>query len=368
MAADLIPFGKYKGQPAEALASDREYCAWLLAQAWFVQRYPQVHTLVINNFGEPSETPEHNALQIRLLDETFRAQCTEVALRFFCPERQWTHERFEGGKQHTMVLSTPYFAPPSAPDFEYAGIDALWAVQPWHITHVTHEDPPARFPERHQSYWDRDMHRYHRRRIAVECKPLIGDDYPAILRFLKNLPSKEFAGVSRVVLAGDVQSRTVPLAAIKQFFALSHILLVLVDEVEQVGEVPMLRESPPALDAHDLYVRTPGKRCARCLDVEGRQAPYVTPLTPQRFWEVFQPRAWNEQAWDSPLRLALSLHRCRLIALRDSVVHIGFLEMTGEDLSRVPIPCIDTLRQTLDNLMGPHMEFVLEGLKPEEGA
>jgi uncharacterized protein (DUF3820 family) len=32
MAPNLVPFGKYKGQPVEVLAQDREYCDWLDAQ------------------------------------------------------------------------------------------------------------------------------------------------------------------------------------------------------------------------------------------------------------------------------------------------------------------------------------------------
>jgi hypothetical protein len=123
MAGEVIPFGKYKGQPLDVLTADRDYCDWLMEQAWFVQRYPHIHTVVINNFGEPTETPEHNALQIRLLDDTFRAQCTEVALRFFDPGRQWTHTVATWNGHTTMSLTTPYFAPPNAPDFEVAGID-----------------------------------------------------------------------------------------------------------------------------------------------------------------------------------------------------------------------------------------------------
>ena len=32
---NVIPFGKYKGRPVEALAQDREYSDWLTGQAWF---------------------------------------------------------------------------------------------------------------------------------------------------------------------------------------------------------------------------------------------------------------------------------------------------------------------------------------------
>jgi hypothetical protein len=39
MSADLIPFGKYKGQPLEAIQSDKQYIDWLLAWGWFKEKY-----------------------------------------------------------------------------------------------------------------------------------------------------------------------------------------------------------------------------------------------------------------------------------------------------------------------------------------
>ena len=217
MPGDVVPFGKYKGQPVEVLAADRDYCDWLLAQGWFVERYPQVHTLVINNFGEPTETPEHNALQIRLLDDTFRAKCTEVALRFFDQERAWTHSVEQWDDYSQMRLTTPYLSPPPAPQFEVGGMDALWHVHLWQILHTCGQAHPTTLPDRHQSVWEkRPYFHYEQRRIAVECKPLIGDDYPAILRFLKQWRRQAHGVPHLLVLAGDERSQTVPLDQIKK--------------------------------------------------------------------------------------------------------------------------------------------------------
>ena len=57
----IIPFGKYKGQSIEVLRNDPEYVQWMTTQDWFRERFAWFHTLIINNFGEASETPEHNA-------------------------------------------------------------------------------------------------------------------------------------------------------------------------------------------------------------------------------------------------------------------------------------------------------------------
>jgi hypothetical protein len=75
----IVPFGKYRGQPVEALAADRQYFEWLCGQAWFRERYQNIHTLIVNNFAEPNETPEHNRLQMRFLDDEFCADIVQAA-------------------------------------------------------------------------------------------------------------------------------------------------------------------------------------------------------------------------------------------------------------------------------------------------
>ena len=50
-ASNLIPIGKYKGQPLEVLASDPNYADWLVKQAGMGDRYPQLVQFIVNNFG-----------------------------------------------------------------------------------------------------------------------------------------------------------------------------------------------------------------------------------------------------------------------------------------------------------------------------
>ena len=53
----MIPFGKYKGQPVDVLAADRDYAEWLQQQDWFRERYQvSLYTIIINNFGEPDDS------------------------------------------------------------------------------------------------------------------------------------------------------------------------------------------------------------------------------------------------------------------------------------------------------------------------
>jgi hypothetical protein len=82
---EVVPFGTYKGQPVEALASDRQYCDWLAGQPWFRERFQNIYTVVVNNFAELSETPEHIALQALFLDDGFCERFIRGAR--FC--KQW---------------------------------------------------------------------------------------------------------------------------------------------------------------------------------------------------------------------------------------------------------------------------------------
>ena len=87
----LVPFGKYRGEPIEKLELDREYCQWLLAQTWLEAKYPEVHTLIINNFGEPEDTPEHNRMQANSRVSFIReSEITEAqAAGFMAEEKGW---------------------------------------------------------------------------------------------------------------------------------------------------------------------------------------------------------------------------------------------------------------------------------------
>jgi hypothetical protein len=393
----VVPFGKYKGQPVEVIAEDRQYCDWLLAQAWFIQRYPQLHTLVINNFGEPSETPEHNALQIRCLEDRFRLQVTARAFAFF---HSPLVETVCQGPNGPYYANTPYLATLSAPTFEEAGVDVTWTVRSWDVSHETTSTLSATsLSERYEAartqcraqlntfvedgrlraalatkraqllqdlhverrrlegpnhtfgsfshpviqdlgFLERDdcldtllaalrvmslsshdgrllcshrslrdvgstktnelyfygqqlcqdfgstiatdlLHLYTYRdyfqmevtihthtwqcqrsddRVSIECKPLLGDDYPAVLRQMKNLPGQPG---HLVLLVGAVHSQAVPLDAIRQFFALSKICLLLVDEVEQTEPARLWAKDdlPPA---HEAYTEFNPSPCGEC--------------------------------------------------------------------------------------------------------
>lgn len=142
--SDVVPFGKYKGKPVEALAQDRQYVEWLTAQPWFKDRYQTIYNVIVNNFQEPSETPEHNALQVLFLDAAFR----ERFLAFVC------------GK---LVLKTKA-------TFESNGFDAVLE---------------GREPYEYKNDKGEIVHTTCSVVCHVEIKPYVSDDYPAVLRQIK---------------------------------------------------------------------------------------------------------------------------------------------------------------------------------------
>jgi uncharacterized protein (DUF3820 family) len=71
-APKIIPFGKYRGRLLdEVLADDPAYLQWLAGQDWFRAKFNILHQVIINRGAEPEETPDHNAMQVKFLDDDF---------------------------------------------------------------------------------------------------------------------------------------------------------------------------------------------------------------------------------------------------------------------------------------------------------
>jgi hypothetical protein len=176
MLTEIVPFGKYKGQPIETLQQDRAYCDWLVGQDWLQTRFPELRTIIINNFWEPDETPEHNALQAMFLDNRI-ALALIVA---FYPEdsSQWRRDNVRV-------------------EFEYRGIDVI-------INGC----------------------------IGIELKPTLGDDYPAVMR---KMNSRRITDKNALVI-GAYTGIGATLDQVRRMFAASGIRVLMVSEIEAMVE------------------------------------------------------------------------------------------------------------------------------------
>jgi hypothetical protein len=196
---NIVPFGKYKGHPVEVLAADHAYCDWLVAQAWFRERYGNFYTLIVNNFAEPSETPEHNALQARFLDGQLCRKLFRAVI---------------DSADKDIKIST---------DFEVHGWDVLIR---------------AGFPDgSHKYILDRNFY--------IEIKPSLGDDYPAILRQMKANWRHTSEGWGRygVLVFDQFTAAGASLDQVRAIFAAAGFRVLALGEIEHVSRCPDVSRS-----------------------------------------------------------------------------------------------------------------------------
>jgi hypothetical protein len=151
MTNQIVPFGKYKDKAIEVLQSDRHYLDWLLAQSWFKDRYSDLFTIVINNFQEPTDTPEHNAMHVKFLSDDYVYSLLAPVAGFSRPGR---------------VVSKL---------FEFQGWDVFVG-----ISNRTRDEFDELLKKNDVS-WKGVI----TAGIFVEIKPSVSDDFPAILRQIK---------------------------------------------------------------------------------------------------------------------------------------------------------------------------------------
>ena len=147
--SDLVPFGKHKGKPLNALLDDREYLDWVLEQPWFRQKYGNIYQIVINNGQEPSETPEHNLMQAQYLNKQYAYSVIHPVLLKCAP----------GQSEYRL----------SAIDFEPEGGGDVGIIASW---------------DKHHPLGD---YVFRQATVIIELKPAMGDDYPAVLRTMKRI-------------------------------------------------------------------------------------------------------------------------------------------------------------------------------------
>lgn len=237
-AADIVPFGKYKGRPVVDLISDRSYTDWLAAQPWFREKYGTVYNLIVHTGAEPQDTPEHNALQAQFLDHDEALRIARgvlpgtVELRDKWQKRYGRHLSEE--QRANLVVAESHQARIEKLQFEVRGWDVC--IEAWSTLQVAEVEselcscecdpetcrPRFSAPEhalvpnvpsdqwsdcfrpawgdtpatrlKHcaagcREAWRRSPHYEFApgpfadfARLAVELKPTVGEDYPTVLR------------------------------------------------------------------------------------------------------------------------------------------------------------------------------------------
>lgn len=251
MTQEIVPFGKYKGQTLDEVAArDPGYLQWLQGQPWAREKFQNL-IININNFGQvPEETPEHNRMQMRFLDEAYCRAVAKITKdgpedpfkwimwewqKAFKAARRtglWQHRYTKGDaylkkcekiiglrkaknsiRQAIRSQHSPTSRAFETPVFEVAGFD-------------------VRFSMRESSEWAgyRDHWNDEHFTFGVEIKPTIGDDFPAVLRQITrhNMGHNSH----RVLLVGDYTGVGATLDQIRRFFKNSGVYVVMASEVE----------------------------------------------------------------------------------------------------------------------------------------
>jgi uncharacterized protein (DUF3820 family) len=185
----IVPFGKYKGRSVEELlVDDPSYLQWLSSQDWFRAKYITLHQTIINRGAEPEE----NALQVLFLDDDFclrfLRQLTDFDQRA-AGSRKRERNILEGAlKQgHWNNYSWQPFTPELRAKIEQAAsalctgigierrITREFEVQGVDVKLILSE-----------TYAIPDLYE---QKLAgpfsIEIKPIVGDDYPAVLRQMR---------------------------------------------------------------------------------------------------------------------------------------------------------------------------------------
>lgn len=261
-SAVVVPFGKYKGATvAELLVRDHQYADWIMAQGWVAERFAELHTAIASRGAGIDDTPEHNALQVRFLDEKFRVafltlthmsaiqklleheitrerwdaqreiskinSTIDQAKSFLgrwadeveTPQNEWAVKRFQENKEELAIaeravvfaqaalddITPDKYKLHTAVEFEAAGVD-VWLKWTWSNDH--------------------NIDYHNRNHIAIELKPSLGDDYPTVMRQMRRL-------YCHYIVVGQYTGRGISEPQLREMFNANGMRLVFTQEIEE---------------------------------------------------------------------------------------------------------------------------------------
>jgi hypothetical protein len=177
MSNELIPFGKYKGQPIESIKDDQQYLDWLLAQSWFVEKHRDLYTIIINNFQEPTETPQHNAMHVKFLRDDYIAGALSKINSCYS-EYSVVKKQFECRGWDVIVEISKYSNDDREPIAkELDELYTLMDIANDNGNKETASQFKAQIAEMNDSLQTSVFY--------IEIKPSVSDDFPSVLRQIK---------------------------------------------------------------------------------------------------------------------------------------------------------------------------------------
>lgn len=274
----IIPFGKYKDKPITAFLADKSYVEWCKKQEFF-KKYTVIYNIVVNQSLDANDqrTPEHNKIQNYFLDED---NCRKLLLTKFKPtdlelytehfgkkifgvEHFDVKIEFEGKFNWDIILKFDKKSQCS----EVSIVKDLTISEAKKIVFIL-------FPE--GFVWSCDDFKYCDKYecedkfefkcecggpanksattlnfrifpreidLYIEIKPLLGDDYPTVLRKMANQITLTRAqrksnyqrqdNVSFILLIKEFKAESTTVEQLRKIFAQKGISVVFMNEVEK---------------------------------------------------------------------------------------------------------------------------------------
>jgi hypothetical protein len=289
-AERVVPFGKYKNQPFETLLTDAEYAMWLLSSmhAKLEQRHPALLAFLVARYGISDSTPEHNRLQNRFLDNDFAVRFalvansklresasqlsainlradwrtyvlqeferelgsitrshglgktppSETVLRQFKQKLEHCAHKMECGASGGALGETSWENPIQVYglEFEKDGADVAFEVGWSYSLWITNPRPQGYGGQEEVRVSEQSGRHGRDSAFRVEVKPIVGDDYPAILRAMKAVKSRQ-------LLVGEYCGAGASWDEVVNVFGLSGISVVLLTDVEQMPMPDVFRRA-----------------------------------------------------------------------------------------------------------------------------
>jgi hypothetical protein len=189
-ATNVVPFGKYRGQPLAAMMADRQYCEWLASQGWFAEKYQPIYQVIVTGAAEPQDTPAHNRLQALFLDdqfcERFVRECgfrrEDASLESVSYRDDW-----RGIRDSKEILTQAIGPLKFFREFEAGRLQIDVVLRSNYLQTGT-----AVKQDEHQRFGEKDVIKsgevfefkevQYGPEYRIEIKPSLGDDFPAVLR------------------------------------------------------------------------------------------------------------------------------------------------------------------------------------------
>ncbi len=222
----IVPFGKYRGRPIADMLQDSQYLQWLTMQPWFREKFGTMYVLVTEGVQPRDQpTPEHNAVQARFVSPEYRLR----VLSLLGEEPRDVPSGFASWEKARDAASDALKPIADANEaklkecFYEACCEAVRAEcaasekELRELVAACNRQFELRRVAFEQQGWDVVLaDGWRASGWALELKPTVGDEYPAIVRTVRQRSQRAHLG--HPVIAFDRWVSEMPLATVQAMF------------------------------------------------------------------------------------------------------------------------------------------------------